>query len=184
MGNSVNNNKKLPFQARIGQNSIVGYTQQANQVNKSPFITFIPLISQNAIFSSFKSSLEKEIRRKKHLHISYRLTRLSPLHSPSSRSRSRSPHRGNKPLTILLLLLEALLERCEAGQNTTDHEQQRDERPNDAPALRGAAVALCKDRCVRGIDFAQDEVVADVPDAVERGHDADEKLVVVGKKRR
>lgn len=80
-------------------------------------------------------------------------------------------------LRVLLLLLKALLERRQAGDNTANHEHQTNDRPDDAPALRGPAVALGEDAGIGGIYFPQYEIVADVPDGVEAGHYADEELI-------
>jgi hypothetical protein len=77
---------------------------------------------------------------------------------------------------IVLLLGPILTERSQSGDDPNGHESHRDKRPDQAPALRGAAVAICEDAGIRRVDFAQDEIVADIPHAIERGHYADEQL--------
>jgi hypothetical protein len=72
----------------------------------------------------------------------------------------------NEVLRIILLLLEALLERCQTRKNTTDHEEKGDERPDDAPALRRASITLREDASIGRVDFSQNQIVADIPDAV------------------
>lgn len=105
---------------------------------------------------------------------------------------------GDEFLRLILLVAERLWERGNPRDDAGDHEEERDDGPDDAPALRGAAVPLCEDAGVGTVHFAKDEIVAlqkahllarnqnhrkvgrgsthDIPDAVKRRHDADEQL--------
>lgn len=82
--------------------------------------------------------------------------------------------RGNKVTRITLLLRKTLIESRQSGNNRNSHKRHRDQGPNHTPALRGAAVSFREDAGIGGVDFAEDQVVADIPCAVEAGHDADE----------
>ena len=61
---------------------------------------------------------------------------------------------------VLPLLSGRLREGSDARNDTSGHETQRDNGPDNAPALGRAAVALSKDASVGAVDFAQDEIVA------------------------
>lgn len=80
----------------------------------------------------------------------------------------------DKVFRVALLLSEGFREGCNAGQDAAHHEHHRDDRPNDAPALRGSSIPLCELAGIGAVDLSENEIVADVPDAVQRGHDADE----------
>lgn len=75
---------------------------------------------------------------------------------------------------ISLLLRKTLIKSRESCNNCNSHKRHGDQGPNYTPALRGAAVSFREDACIGCVDFAEDEVVADIPCAVEAGHDADE----------
>lgn len=93
--------------------------------------------------------------KKKHQDTSPHPSSPPPSHFTSLASLGR-----DEPLRIILLLTKRLRERRDTRNDGDDHESQRDDGPDDAPALRGAAVALGEDACVGGVDFAEDEVVA------------------------
>jgi hypothetical protein len=57
----------------------------------------------------------------------------------------------------------------EAHQDTASHEEKRDDGPDDSPACRASTVALGKDRGVRFVDLAEDEVVKLSAEAGQRG---------------
>lgn len=57
-------------------------------------------------------------------------------------------------LRVLSLLGSGLREGGDAGHDAGGHEAQGDDGPDDAPALRGPAVALGEDARVRTVDFA------------------------------
>ncbi|KAK0885666.1 hypothetical protein LTR02_018239, partial [Friedmanniomyces endolithicus] len=63
--------------------------------------------------------------------------------------------------------------------NTRDnpgrHEDDRKEGLDDAPALRRPAVSLGGPACIGAVDFAEDEIVADVLHAVEGAHFTDKE---------
>lgn len=66
-------------------------------------------------------------------------------------------------LRVAVLLLKRLGESGDAGDDTGGHETETDDDPDDAPADGGASVATGEYAGVGRVDFAEDEVVADVP---------------------
>lgn len=66
----------------------------------------------------------------------------------------------DKVLRVLPLLLSSLRERGDARDDTARHEGQRNDGPDDAPALGRPSIPLGKDAGVGAVDFAQDEIVA------------------------
>ena len=78
-------------------------------------------------------------------------------------------------LRVVLLLLPGFWECRNTRNNRDSHENDGNNSPNDAPASRRATVTLREDTCVGRVDLAKDEIVADIPNAVERRHDADEQ---------
>lgn len=78
-------------------------------------------------------------------------------------------------LGVFFLLRKRLRKGSQANDYTNSHDKHRNNGPNDAPALRRAAIALGKDARIRLIHLAQDQVVADIPHAVQRAHDADKQ---------
>jgi hypothetical protein len=79
-------------------------------------------------------------------------------------------------LAIFFLLLKALLERGQSGNDSADHQCQGNEGPENTPAMRRTTIALCENAGVGRVDFPQDEIVADVPYAVQRAHDTNKEL--------
>jgi hypothetical protein len=79
-------------------------------------------------------------------------------------------------LAIFFLLLKALLERGQSSDDSTDHQCQGNKGPENTPAMRRTTIALCEDAGVGRVDFPQDEIVADIPHAVERAHDTNKEL--------
>jgi hypothetical protein len=69
------------------------------------------------------------------------------------------PLGGDKVFGVTLLLAERLGERCNPPDDTDCHEQERDNRPNDTPALRRASIFPSEDASVRGIHLAQNEII-------------------------
>ena len=63
-------------------------------------------------------------------------------------------------LRCLLLLAKRLAEGCDRSNDSNGNERERDERPDDTPALGGAAISLSKLTRVRGVHFAEDQVIA------------------------
>lgn len=63
-------------------------------------------------------------------------------------------------LGLILLFAERLRERGYARDDAADHEEERDDGPDDAPALRRAAVPFCEDAGVGAVHFSQDEIIA------------------------
>ena len=63
-------------------------------------------------------------------------------------------------LRVLPLLRGRLREGSDARHDAGRHKTQRNDGPDDAPALRRATVALGKHARVGAVDFAKDEVVA------------------------
>jgi hypothetical protein len=47
----------------------------------------------------------------------------------------------------------------DASNNASDHEEKRNDGPDESPALRGASISLCKDTCIRAVYFAKNEIV-------------------------
>lgn len=78
-------------------------------------------------------------------------------------------------LRVLLLLRKRLRKGCQANDNANRHNKHRDDGPDNTPALRRAAIPLRKDARIRLIHLPQDQVVADIPHAVQRAHDADKQ---------
>ena len=52
------------------------------------------------------------------------------------------------------------MESGDTSNNASDHEEERNDGPDDSPALRGAAISLGEDACIRAVYFAKNEVVA------------------------
>lgn len=72
----------------------------------------------------------------------------------------------NKVLRVLPLLLEGLGKGSQTSNNPHRHDHDGDEGPDHAPALGRASVAFCENTGIRGIYFAKDEIVANIPAAV------------------
>ncbi len=65
----------------------------------------------------------------------------------------------NEILGIIFLLLEGLGEGSNAGNDTGNHEQERDDGPQDAPALRRPAISPGEDAGVGTVYLSEDEVI-------------------------
>lgn len=74
---------------------------------------------------------------------------------------------GNEVLSIFALLFKGLRESSQADNNSNSHETNGDDGPDDTPAARGTAIALGEDTGVGRVDLAEDQIVTDIPDAVE-----------------
>ena len=57
------------------------------------------------------------------------------------------------------MLGERFGESCNTGDDSSNHEDERDDGPDDTPALRGASIALGEDAGIGFVDFSQDEIV-------------------------
>jgi hypothetical protein len=66
----------------------------------------------------------------------------------------------NEILGVFLLLLGGLVEDCDAGDDARNHEEKRDDGPDDAPALGRASVLPGKDARIGAVDFSQNQIVA------------------------
>ncbi|KAI6776766.1 hypothetical protein HG530_000711 [Fusarium avenaceum] len=111
------------------------------------------------------------------MSLDYASTNLYTDNSKTSGRREKQtiPLSGDELLRVLLLLLERLRKCCQTSNNTSGHEKDRNDGPDDTPALRGAAVSLGKHAGVGRVYFPQDQIVADIPHAVQRRHDTDEE---------
>ena len=103
----------------------------------------------------------------------------------------------NDMLGVILLLGERLGKSGYPSYDTDCHKSKRNDGPNNTPALWGASILLGKNTGVGGIYFAEDKIVAlfkdtgqcnviwvlgeshNIPDAVQRRHNADKKLRVL-----
>jgi hypothetical protein len=85
-----------------------------------------------------------------------------PSHIASSPSlpRLKLARRRDELPRIRPLLRKVLRERCNARQDPSHHEQQRDYRPNHSPALRRPSIPLRKDARIRAIHLPQDKIIA------------------------
>ena len=95
---------------------------------------------------------------------------------------------------VILLLGERLGKSGYPSYNTDCHKNERNNGPNNTPALRGTSIFLGKNAGVGGIYFAEDKIVAlfkdigqcnviwvlgkshNIPDAIQCRHNADKKL--------
>lgn len=57
-------------------------------------------------------------------------------------------------LGVGLLLAERFGECCDTTDDTNSHEAERDQGPDDTPALGGATILLGEDAGIGGVDFA------------------------------
>lgn len=76
---------------------------------------------------------------------------------------------------VVALLAEGVLEGDDADDDAGGEEADGEEEPKEAPELRAAAGQAGEGGGVGLVDLPEDEVVADVPEGVEAGHDADEE---------
>ena len=51
------------------------------------------------------------------------------------------------------------MESGDTSNNASDHEEKRNDGPDDSPALRGASISPSEDACVRAVYFAKNEIV-------------------------
>lgn len=60
---------------------------------------------------------------------------------------------------IIFLLTERLMKRRNSTYDANCHEEEGDNRPNHAPALRGSTVLAGKDASIRSVYLAKDQIV-------------------------
>ena len=103
---------------------------------------------------------EKKKKRADSLYIRAEESR-SHYHVPGNKDREGfGSTGGDEALGSILLLAGRLREGGDAGDDAGGHEHERDDGPDDAPALGGAAVALGEDAGVGAVYFSEDEIVA------------------------
>ena len=66
---------------------------------------------------------------------------------------------GNEFLRVVLLLATRLVESGDTGDDASDHEEKRNDGPDDSPALRGASISPGEDACIRAVYLAKNEIV-------------------------
>ena len=71
-----------------------------------------------------------------------------------------SESRRDKLLRVRLLFLGRLAKRGNPGNYSSNHEEQRHNRPYNTPALGRAPVAFGKHAGIGTVDFSQDQIVA------------------------